>query len=488
MADSLHSASWYAVTKLRPKLLHHAEIHRRVLRDQVWYLLQDPATGRFHRLSLGAYLLIVAMDGRKTVNTLWQEACEQAGDDMPTQDEVVQLLSQLHAQDLLYCEVSPDIAELFQRYRKQKRGIVKRTIGNPLSLRFPLFDPDEMLTHWVGLFKPLFGWFGVFLWILVVLPAIVLAGLHWPSLTHNISDRILSGQNLIVLWLVFPLVKALHELGHGFATKVWGGAVHEVGLMFMLFTPVPYVDASTSYSFQSKWRRAVVGAAGILVETFLAGLAMYVWALTEEGIVRAIAFNVMVIAGVSTVIINGNPLLKYDGYYVLTDLIEMPNLAARGAKYLTYLTDKYLLGAKQLQAGAETSSERAWFVGYTIFSFIYRIIVTLSIIFFVAGAYFFFGVLMALWSAVTMIVLPIWKAAKHIFQAPSLRKSRTYAVKLSGSLLLLAMFFIFFIPVPFSTQSEGIVWLPEDAIVRAGETRRIVRCPNGIAEESAGKK
>ena len=105
------------------------------------------------------------------------------------------------------------------------------------------------------------------------------------------------------------MLKALHELGHGYAVKAFGGAVHELGVMFLVFAPVPYVDASAASEFRSKWRRALVGAAGMIVEVFIAALALYVWLAVEEGFVRALAYNVMLIAGISTVLFNGNPLL-----------------------------------------------------------------------------------------------------------------------------------------------------------------------------------
>ena len=137
----------------------------------------------------------------------------------------------------------------------------------------------------------------------------------------------LSAQNLLLLWLVFPVIKLLHELGHAYAAKAGGGEVHEMGMMLLVFMPVPYVDATAAGGFRSKWRRALVGAAGMLVELFIASLCMFVWVLVEPGVMRAVAFNVMLIAGVSTVVFNGNPLLRFDGYYILSDLIEIPNLA-----------------------------------------------------------------------------------------------------------------------------------------------------------------
>jgi putative peptide zinc metalloprotease protein len=488
VAGSLLSQHWYAVAALRPRLATHVLVHRRVFRGKLWYMLQDTTSGRFHRLTPGAYALVAAMDGLTTLQVIWESACKSLPDGLPSQDEVVQLLSQLHAVDLLVCELSPDIAELFQRFRRQRRDQLRRRFFDPMGMRWPLWNPDAFLERWYPHLRVLLsGYRGAVVWLLTVMPALMLAGVHWPALTENISDRILSAQNLVLLWFIFPVVKALHELGHGFATKAGGGRVHEMGLMLMVFTPVPYVDASAAYAFPSKWRRAVVGAAGILVETWLAALAMYVWVLAEPGLVRAVAFNVMVIAGVSTVIVNGNPLMRYDGYHVLADVLEMPNLASRGSRYFTYLADRYLFRALDLEAPDESGSERFWLVIYTVASTAYRIAIMVSMIWFLSKKYFFFGVLLALWAAISLLCIPLWKGWRHVTESPALHRTRDHALRVTVGTLLALVVLLTVVPMPFLTQAEGVVWLPEQQIVRARAAGFVhqVLTPSGAAT-SAG--
>jgi len=468
MSRSVFSQSWHNAAKLRPRLLPHARIHPHTYRGQRWFVLQDSAGGRYHRLSPGAYALVSRMDGARSVQDLWDEACQAGGDTIPTQDEVVELLMQLHSNDLLHCDVTPDTAELFDRYSKRKALKWKQWIMQPTSLRIPMIDPDAFLAAWVHRFAWMFSLKGALLWLAVVLPAVLMAAQNWKELTLNISDHVLSTSNLLVLALVFPVVKAIHELGHGFATKVWGGSVHEMGLMFLIFAPVPYVDASASSTFRSKYRRAVVGAAGMLAEVFVAALAMYVWVLVEPGVVRAVAFNVMLIAGVSTVVVNGNPLLRYDGYFILADLIEMPNLGQRGQRYLTYWSDRYLFGAKELESPNETPAEKRWLAGYTIASWFYRIFVTVSIILFIAGKFFVFGVLLAIVAAFGLFVKPVWKSARHVLESPTLHRYRLRAIKLSATFVIAILFVGLFVPMPLRTQTEGVVWLPDQALIRAG--------------------
>src|SRR5262249_15033873 len=159
------------------------------------------------------------------------------------------------------------------------------------------------------LVRPLFGWFGALIWLSAITAGLVLAGLNWSALTENVVDRALAPQNLLLLWLVYPLVKAVHELGHAYATKIYGGEVHGFGVMFFVFVPVPYVDASAASGFPDKRQRMVVGAIGIAVEMLLAAVAVLVFTHATIGPVHAAAYNVILIGGVSTLLFNGNPLL-----------------------------------------------------------------------------------------------------------------------------------------------------------------------------------
>jgi len=468
MKRPIFSQSWHQVAPLKPRLATYARLFRHTYRGQPWYVVQDASGGRYHRVSPGAYALIRQMNGANTVQELWDKACEIGGDQIPTQNEIVELLTQLHANDLLQSDVMPDSTEMFERFRKKKRQKWKQWLMNPLSLRIPLINPDAFLTRWYHRLSWLFNRPGLIMWLVVVTPALILAGQHWTELTHNLSDQVLATDNLILLLFVFPAIKALHELGHGFATKVWGGTVHEMGIMFLVFAPVPYVDASASSTFQSKQQRMVVGAAGMLVELFLAAIAMYIWVLVEPGFVRAVAFNVMFVAGVSTLIVNGNPLLRFDGYYILVDLIEIPNLAQRGQRYLKYLSDRYLFGAKEQEPPHETDSEKRWLVGYSISSWLYKILLTISIILFIANEFFIFGVILAMWAAFSLFVLPVWKSAKHIIDSPTLYRTRGRAIRLSLGLAGGFLLFITLVPLPIRTLAEGVVWLPDQALVRSG--------------------
>ena len=487
MSKSLFSPSWYRVAELRLRLRGHAQIHRQKFRGEIWYVLQDHQTGRFHRLSPSANLMISLMDGKRTLHEIWDLVGRRAGDDPPTQDEAIQLLAQLHSSDLLQGELPPDFQELSERSDKQARSELMNRLRNPMALRFPLFDPDRFLDYTLPLVRPLFTVYGFVAWLVLIGTGIALAVLHWSELTSDGTDRLLSAGNIALIVAIYPLVKTLHEAGHAYATKVWGGAVHEVGIMLLILVPAPYVDATSSTAFREKWRRVVVSSAGIMVEFALAALAMIFWVNAEPGLARAAAFNVMLIGGVSTLFFNGNPLLRFDGYYILADLIEIPNLGTRANKYFWYLVQRYILGIETAENPASARGERKWLFFYAVLAFFYRIVLSLTIALLVATKLFFVGVLLAILTLFTTFVTPLFKGAKFLATTPRLQgqRGRAMTIVACGVAALVALFL--FTPFPYGTVAQGVVWIPDRAEVRAqtaGMVAEILSPPDSIV--SAG--
>jgi putative peptide zinc metalloprotease protein len=483
LSEDLYSSSWYRVEKLRPRLRGHVRIHRHHYRGELWYVLEDRVSRRMHRFNPPAHFIIGLMDGRRSVQELWDAAIERFGDDAPTQDEMIRLLGQLHGADVLQTEMAPDVDELLRRAQKTRQRSLMQKLS-PLALRIPLVDPDRWLERWLPWYRWLFGPAGALLWLVVVGTGLALATAHWRELTESMSDRILAPTNLLLLALTFPLVKLLHELGHACATRAWGGEVHEMGVMLLVLMPVPYVDATASSAFRETRRRVVVGAAGMMVETFVASLALFVWLQAEPGTLRAMLYDVMLIAGVSTVLFNGNPLLRFDGYFILADLLQMPNLRQRGTQYLTHLVDTRGFGLRDsgFDAGER---ERAWLAAFTVLSFLYRILIMLGIALFIASEYFFVGVLLGLWVVVGSIVIPLYKGLHYVLASPKLQRRRNRAVTVTAGAVLTALLLLFAVPLPLWTSAQGVTWAPEDAVIHAatdGFVRRVATPPGAAVQ------
>ncbi len=492
--QTLLSEHWHAVRFLRPRLREGVQpLHRR-LRGKPWVLLFDPVTQRFHRMAPTVYRVLQLLDGRRTLDDVWSDACEQADRPAPgtvkssphagtataepaaiSQHELVQLMSSLYSNDLLQTQVSPDASEVFERYRKQERAKMKQSWLNPLSIKLPLLYPDPWFERHAAWARWLFTWPMLALWLVLVAPAGLLAAQHWTALTENLSDRVLAASNLVLLWVTYPVVKGLHEWAHGMAVKAWGGRVREIGVMFIVFMPVPYVDATASYQFPSKWARATVAAAGILAELLIGAIAVYVWLMAESGIVTALAFNVILIAGVSTVLVNGNPLMRYDGYFILCDLLELPNLAQRATQYWAYLLDRFGFGSPDARPPMESSSEGWILFLYGAVAPVYRLMISIGLVWFVATEYLFAGILLALVAGWTALVMPIWKGWKHLTESAGLVRRREVAMRRTLFALAGAIGLIGFVPLPFYSTHQAVVWLPDDAIVRAESAGHIVR-------------
>jgi putative peptide zinc metalloprotease protein len=474
MSEPIFSASWYRVAELRPRLRTHARIHRHNYRGKTWFVLQDFSTGRFHRFTPAAYRVIGLMDGSRTVNDIWRISCEQLGDDAPTQDGMIQLLAQLHRADVLQSDVPPDTAELLLRRERQERSNWLRRAISPFAVRIPLIDPENFLRRTESWVTPLVGWVGIAVWCAVVLPAVVVAGLHFSELTEGVLGKILTPRNLIFLWILFPLVKTVHEFAHAYVAKAFGAEIHDMGIMLLVFTPVPYVDASGASAFRRRSQRVAVGVAGIVAELFLAAIAMYLWATVESGAVRALAFNVIVISSVTTLAFNANPLLRFDGYYILADLLEIPNLGQRSTRYIGYLLERYVIGRREAEPPEATAGERAWLLTYGVASFVYRLLVIAWIAVFVLEWSFVLGVLLLAFSSIGWVIMPATRAVRFLLLSPRLQRVRGRAVGLTAGAAATILLALGFVPVPLRTHAEGVVWIPDEAYVRAGSDGFIV--------------
>lgn len=479
MANPFHSASWFNVARLRPTLKGHVRVRRHRYRGRRWYVIDDGAAGRAHRFARGAYLLIGRLDGAHSVEELWTALVDEIGEEAPSQDDVIAALGQLHAADLLASDALPDTDDLVKRQKKQRRQLWVQNLKSPMSLRVPLVDPDAFLNRTMPWLRWLFGWAGALLWLAVVVPAAVLAARHWDALTGNLADRVLATGNLAVLALCYPAVKLLHEFGHAYAAKVRGCEVREMGIMLLIFVPVPYVDASAASALPGKWRRALVGTAGMAAELFVAALALYAWVAIEPGVLRSILFNVMLIAGVSTLLVNGNPLLRFDGYYILADLIEIPNLGQRANRFWAHLVDRYVFRTPGGQPFDATPGEKRWFLFYAPAALAARMVMLIGIAIFVAQEFFVIGVAIALWSLWSGIGLPLWKMGAHVVASPQLHRNRGRAMRLSAGLAAAALLALFVVPAPHRLAAQGVVWLPEQAQVRAGADGAVTRVAAG---------
>src|SRR5689334_6791566 len=275
------SESWYRIADQHAALRPHISVRRQFYRGERWYVLHDPINNQFFRIRPAAYEFVARLRLNRTIEQAWQECINAGPLEAPGQEDAIRLLSQLYQGNLLHSDLPPDSAKLFERYRQRRQREVQSRLLNIMFARIPVFDPDEFLKRCLPAVRLLYSYVGALIWLAVVGTGIKVALDHASALKDQ-SQGVLDPGNLFLMYVGLILTKTVHEFGHAFACRRFGGEVHTMGIMFMIFTPMPYVDATSSWSFRNRWHRIFVGAAGMIHELFLAALVTFVWANTGE--------------------------------------------------------------------------------------------------------------------------------------------------------------------------------------------------------------
>ncbi len=460
------SDTWDRVKDLRPQL--HDGVCRYIheYRGQPWLILADQNAERYFRSSTNAEAFIQSLDGQSTVGEIHADLQKDTADSL-NQSDVILLLANLTSSGLL--KDDKRTADLANGQKPSKLSEIIKNLSRPFSIKFRLINPDRYLV----MAMPYLGWARsqmiTWLWLFVVLYALVACWMRWDELVDYGAARFNDPVYLLYFWLLYPLVKALHELAHALATKRWGGVVQDMGIMLLVFFPVPYVDSSAANRFTSRRQRILVGAAGIMMETFLASMALIWWLHGATGVGRDIAFGIMVIGGISTVLFNANPLLRFDGYYVFSEWIQIPNLATRSQQYLGYLVKRHAVGIPDARSPVTAVGEAKWLFFYGIAAAVYRIFISLFIALWVSGKFFVLGMALALWAILSQMLYPAIKNMTALY-ASAQRANLQRRLAVVSAIAAVIVVLIMSVPVPDTTYAQGLVNIPEDAAIRAASS------------------
>jgi putative peptide zinc metalloprotease protein len=464
VTGSLFSSSWYRVARLRPRLRSQVQVQRQHWRDQRWYLLSDSGTGRQHRINDAAYRFIGRCDGRHTVHEVWNDLLHAAPDAAPTQDEVLALLGQLGELELVQSDRAGNTEAVLRRRgegRQRRRG----RMLNPFSFRLPLGDPSKWLARLDPLARVLFSAPVFWVWLLVLLASTLAAATEWPALRSHAALHLADSGNLAMAWLLYPLMKTVHELGHALAVRRWGGEVHEAGIGLWLLVPAPYVDASAATAFPSRLARAAVGAAGVIAELGLAALGFWVWWFTQPGLVNQLGFAVLFIGTASTLLFNGNPLLRFDAYHVMCDLFALPNLAARSSAWWNQRLGRLLL-ASRAEAPEHATGEAKWLWAYAPLSLAYRCVLSVAMVLWLGSHALLLGLAALAYTVVTVLLKPLAGWSRQAMNAAQPGRELARLRLRLGLVVVTAGLLLCVVPLPLSTVAPAVVYLPERAQVR----------------------
>ena len=470
--QALFSPHWYRVSDIAPWLGSDVSIHRHVYRGEPCYVLHRRSTGKHFRLDVATFAIVDRLDGVITVDELWQQLLAEQDEHAPSQFEMLALLGSLHDADLLVVSGRLHADHLFARRDEAARRDSRQRHANPLYMRFALWDPEQLLQRMTGLSSVLFSKAGLYTYLALLalamfqlLPALDVA-------VREISNfDFLSPRSLILFLISYPILKLIHEFAHALAVKRFGGEVHEFGIALLVLMPLPYMDASASTVFPDKRHRMLVSAAGMLLELAVAAIAAIVW-VNSSGLVHELALVLMLVGGVSTLLFNGNPLLKFDGYYLLADQLEIPNLADRSKRYLGASIKRKLFG----QGERETIDDRGLrfcLLSYAALAGIYRIALMASIAWMLSGRYFLFGLALAFFVVLTSLLLPAYKVVRNLYLDRQLTRLRVALWTVAVPALVLVSAFL--VPLPSITSATGVIWLPDESVVRVTSSCEVIK-------------
>ncbi|OYP35808.1 site-2 protease family protein [Rhodopirellula sp. MGV] len=462
------------------------EVYRQDRQRHNRWVIKDPISLRYFEFSEEEFFIFRHLDGKATYREI--RACfEDAFVARQITVEAIQAFAErLHQNGLMLARRNGQGDRLLERHRSQRRKRLIAAMANPLGIRFPGVDPKALLdriTPWLGwLFSAGCAW-GIA--GAASISAMLLA-FHWDLATERLPaiDAFLSPLNVILLAMVLAGTKIIHELAHAVACRRFGAKCHEIGVMLLVFTPCLYCDVTDSWTLRNRWHRIAISSAGIFAELSLAVLCGWLWWFTSPSLANTILFNVMVVCSVGTILINGNPLLRYDGYFVFSDFVDVPNLWQRSGLVLRGIWHWCLTGRGGVHAIRRRVGESVSLslLGlYATASAIYRGVVLVSILLLIHHALVPAGFHVVAYAMELVIVSglllrPLVSIGRSL-KNPMFRQ-QIKATRLTMILLLLGVCIVTVIVVPFPIRVSAPV------VVQAKDARQIYVTVPGTLESS----
>lgn len=463
--SAIFSPRWYRVADLKPRLSPLVRLRRQRVRHETWYLLMDRSSSRSVRLNAAAYAIAGRFDGNHSVQHLWNQRFN-LGNDPPTQDEIIQLLAQLREAALIQFDTPADVELLVPHLERTES---QRWRSSLLAWRFRLADPSALLERLAPLERVLFSRTALIVWILAMLLLLALALQHAPTLVEHGQKWLTTPRYAVLAAVLYVPFKLLHELAHGLAVRHWGGEVRSAGITLMLGLPVPWVDASAATGFTQRHKRIFVSAVGIMTELALAAIALPLWLWLQDGLLRDAAFVTVIMAGVSTLLFNANPLQRLDGYYIATDALSLPNLAFRSRTWWIDLLGRRLLHLPICDPMATARGERPWLMAYAPLAWLYSLVIATIATLWLGEFSLALGLVGGTLLAWKMGLSPVLSLLSTLNRAALTQRSITRRwqwIRLLAGVLLAALLLL---PVPQRTRMQGVVWPPDQAQLRVEE-------------------
>ncbi len=440
------------------------DVSRHVFRAGPAYVVRDPVSFQTHCFEPADYRILNAIEPSRTLGDTFEHLTTQGILEASDEEAFYEFILELHQRSLLSLPVS-DGAALFKRFERRRNAERLSKLLGVFFLRVPLINPDRLLTRTRGAFAWLFTLPAFIAWLALAATACFIAFARWGDLAAPVLTAF-DGGNLFMLWGVLVALKIVHEFGHAYACKTFGGHVPEMGAMFVLFTPLAYMDATDSWSFTKTRRRAIVTLGGVYFESIVGVLALIVWALTEPSTLNTLAYQVVLLATVTTALFNLNPLLRYDAYYLVSDLAGIPNLRARCQHAVASLLKRTALGLRADADGHRFEHHPA-LVAFGLAQLAYRVLIMVTIATVLIMKFGGVGLVMA--SILTALTLgkAISALVRYILTSPEVAGRRVRAVTITAGSAVSASLAFALVPVPWPLDMRGVATLAQVSTIHA---------------------
>ena len=439
------------------------DVSRHVFHDGPAYVIRDPLSFKTHRFDAPDYEVLSRITDSTPLGEIFQGLVRDGLLDEDDSEAFYEFVLGLHRDGLLALPVN-DAETLYARYRRRLDAERKGKIMGFMFLRVPLINPDAMLSATERAFRWMFSPLAFVGWLTLLVAALLLAAARWSELTAP-SLTMLTGDRLALLWLVLIGLKVVHEFGHAYACKIFGGHVPEMGAFFILGTPCAYVDATDSWSFPDPMRRIIVALAGVYFESIVGACALFVWAFTEPSLLNTVAYQIVVLSTVVTVGFNLNPLMKYDGYYILSDVLRIPNLRQRASESLNRLLQRVFLG---IRPSADDGAGRSLgLAGFGAALVMYKVGLTISICALIATKFYTLGIAMALFYIFSSTGTSLMKLVRFLFSSDHQGFTRWRAAAAGVALLVGVPGALALVPYEPAIDARGRLSMDQDATLRA---------------------
>lgn len=431
---------------------------------QTYHVVKDPVSLRYYRFREEELFLLQQFDGKRTLDDIRHEFVEHFRPQRISVAELEKFVGQLLYSGIATAD-TPQIGQrLYERYKKKRLQKVKQLFLNILYLKIPIFDPERLLATIVPYTRFLFTIPVFLVALMLALSAGSLVLVNWDTFIAKLPSyhEFFTWRNVLYFWVTLGAVKILHEFGHGISCKRFGGEVHEMGFLFLVLTPCLYCNVTDAWMLPNKWHRAVIGAAGMYVELILASMFVWIWWYTEPCLLNTLSLSIVFICSVSTILFNGNPLLRFDGYYILSDLMEIPNLRERSNKYLGNKASLLFFGAEAVEDPYLPKRHKWFFVVYAIAAYLYRWLVVVGILWFL---YTFLkpyrlaaiSALLATAAAFVLLVVPAYRVIKTLKNRWRSMKVKNVRMVCSISTAVALIAAILFVPLPMRVDAPLIL-------------------------------